>query len=135
MATEAYARSLIAEMPLFKKDGQYVPQTDAVLSDIANRIWDAVKGLLKPFSGDTRPLVQSLPSSSAIIRNASWPEGAGSLRSRLSNPSGYLLWIRISYRVPPPLIVCLCWRELHKVCSRGMAVGGDMGGGRAVMFL
>ncbi|CAL5227026.1 g9920 [Coccomyxa viridis] len=50
VATEAYARSLIAEMPLFKKDGQYVPQTDAVLSDIANRIWDAVKGLLKPFS-------------------------------------------------------------------------------------
>ena len=79
VATEAYARSLIAEMPLFKKDGQYVPQTDTVLTDIANRIWNAVKSLLKPFSGDTQQLVQPLPPFSTNFRNTSWPEGAGSM--------------------------------------------------------
>ena len=60
VATEAYARDLISEMPLFKEGGQYVPQTDEVLSDIANRIWDAVKSVLKPFSGEARQLAHHI---------------------------------------------------------------------------
>ena len=68
VATEAYARSLIAEMPLFKEGGQYVPQTEEVLNDIANRIWQAVKDVLTPFAGDARQLAG--PSHSFSLSSA-----------------------------------------------------------------
>ena len=51
VATEAYARKLISEMPLFEEGGQYVPQTKELLTDIAERMWNAVKGVLEPFTG------------------------------------------------------------------------------------
>ena len=76
MATEAYARSLIAEMPLFQEGGQYVPQTEEVLNDIANRIWQAVKDLLTPFSGEARQLVQPLLLLSTRLGLVSAREGS-----------------------------------------------------------
>ena len=50
VTTEAYAKEIISEMPLFR-NGEYVPQTKAVLVDIGNRIWDALKSVLQPFIG------------------------------------------------------------------------------------
>ena len=50
VTTEAYAQEIISEMPLFC-NGEYVPQTKEVLADIGNRIWDALKAVLRPFIG------------------------------------------------------------------------------------
>ena len=73
VTTEAYAQDLISEMPLFKEGGQYVPQTKEALTDIATRIWDAVKGVLKPFTGGAYQLGHLLSPSELRCRRS---EGA-----------------------------------------------------------
>ena len=49
MTTEAFARQLLDEAPL-TKDGAYVAQSQQYLSELAPRIWDALWGVLQPFS-------------------------------------------------------------------------------------
>ena len=48
VTTEAFSQALLSEKPL-TKDGAYVPQTHAYLTDTAGRIWTAVRDTLKPF--------------------------------------------------------------------------------------
>ncbi|EIE18846.1 hypothetical protein COCSUDRAFT_45008 [Coccomyxa subellipsoidea C-169] len=56
MTTEAFARQLLDEAPL-TKDGAYVAQSQQYLSELAPRIWDALWGVLQPFSsGAEKPV-------------------------------------------------------------------------------
>ncbi len=55
MTTEAFARQLLDEAPL-TKDGAYVAQSQQYLSELAPRIWDALWGLLQPFSSGVTQL-------------------------------------------------------------------------------
>ena len=56
MTTEVFARQLLEEAPL-TKDGAYVAQSQQYLSELAPRIWEALWGVLQPFSSGTAPLV------------------------------------------------------------------------------
>jgi hypothetical protein len=59
MTTEAFARQLLEEAPL-TKNGAYVAQSQQYLSELAPRIWEALWGVLQPFSSGEPPLLLAL---------------------------------------------------------------------------
>lgn len=59
MTTEAFARQLLEEAPL-TKNGAYVAQSQQYLSELAPRIWEALWGVLQPFSSGEPPFLLAL---------------------------------------------------------------------------